>query len=314
MSSSTVPQDVVKSICDARIIERGQNHQTLRAGEDHLGILSRFMGAVQEYGGMTDVDFEEVLEMDLRWNREETLRRTLEMLVRVISIEMPNDERIKEALRVAREYEPELKRDLISVEGKKKAVEKRAKNKPRYYGLAVEIDLKTVLHDLFHSTTQERTMVDTTMFDLLNSSNRIEASPHITLVHDLERQSTDIALQALATGLWERCSTILSQDEVDDSYAVELTLGPTLAYDNRVMSLQVSAISSNATREEDRIELRKDGAHVTVGTISAEVRPVEGKWLMEKALAGEKETALGGEIRMVEIGVIKCRGRLAGMR
>jgi tRNA ligase len=311
ISSAATPQDVVHSICASRIVRRGANHQTLRAGEDHEGILARFIGAVEGFGGIEDVEFDHVLEMDIKWSQEESLKKVLELLVRVVEgLEMPEEEKIQEAMRVAAGYKPVFKKAGITVEAKQKHDKKLAAKAPRYYGLAVEIDLKKVIGDIFDSNG-----ADPTLFKLLVDSDRVELAPHITLVHEKERESLDPALKLIVDDLWIRYSTLIESSvapadaAVDETpLVVELILGPTITYDSRVMSLQVSSIISSSG-----IELRDSGAHITIGTIAQEVRPIEGKWLMEKALKGETETE-GGLIRTIKIEPITCKGRLAGMR
>lgn len=298
-------------ICSSRIVTRGQNHQSLRAGEEHEKAIWQFFGQYEKYDpamNSEDSKFHESLAIDLRWGKEETLRKTVEFLSGVLGFEMPSEERIEEALKFASEYKTNIERPVsVAQQNKKQAI--------RYYGISVEQDLNVLLAPFFSDPE-----IDSTLFNHLLTTQRLELHPHITLVHEAELTSTDLELSEQAKELWGIYEKRIADASLEgvESLQVQIELGPTVIWDDRVMTIQVSIVGDQGTRSNvGHIQLgatREGTGHVTVGTFAMEVRPLEGKLLLEKWSKGEKEIIEGGKIRSLVIGRSACQGKLGGLR
>jgi tRNA ligase len=186
----------------------------------------------------------------------------------------------------------------------------------RYYGIAVEADLPNLLEGYFSEHPEHRSL-----YDQLKASKRIETRPHVTLVHEKERnaETTDEASSSSGTEfarmLWDKCET-LTQRWGTAAVDVKLTLGPLLCWDSRVMSIQVSHVEYSGAglkREDMPNDDRKGSYHITIGTLSSEIRPVEGKLLLESATQGEIESAEGGVIVTAQVPCVEVTGRIRGL-
>lgn len=318
----------------------------------HEQAIWQFLGQYEEFdqalNGDGDGKFDAVIEVLPQWEKEEQLEKVLEELVKlggVAGLEdgMPSEERRKEAIAWAEKWEPEKKKVVT-----KEAVDKKkSKLKVRYYGVSVEVGLKKLVEEALEANPELRDEEDST-FQALVLSDRVEKSPHVTLVHENEVKppapapSTDDALAStppaqpyaestslveLKQSLWTRYSSLIQRAETEarsDLLEVRITLGPRIVWDNRAMAIEVSAMEAahpTSSSEANQIELPTQGsdrqkhAHVTVGTRANEIRPVEGKFLLEAVGGGEKTTKEGGEIRVVEMKELKVvKGYLAGLR
>lgn len=338
-STPSLPKDSLHAICSHRIVTRGQNHQNLRQGSEDL-VLRLFFGQQEAFDevllGGVDAGFGEVWTVDFRWTREEVLEECCKFLFNKGIIErLPSEEKRTQALEVVDRY-----RTAEIIKGapdSKKAPTVAIVHPPRYYGISVKVDLKDVLGSYFAEEGAPGRDIWETLGTVskLTGVSRIEREPHITLVHEkeveLEGKNSTGPVDAggedkkdTATTLWALYKTLflatpspappfpadftpIEQLSSIDPTLVQLTLGPLLAFNDRVMSVQVSAIDSPSVPVH-LVDNRP--AHITIGTLDSLIRPIEGKMLMEKALQGEALVA-GGTVLIQEI---RCWGRIAGLR
>lgn len=270
--------------------------------------------------------------MRAEWSQEEALQRAVAELVKIdgllpsgTDVPLPS-EKVDEAIQHARSWKTTIKKEL-PVEAKPR-VKSQA---PRYYGLSVSVDLEKLA--LEHLPQRDKDN-KTSLFNTLLKADRLERHPHVTLVHNAELASTDEAFKAAKQALWDRYSALVDAATAPESLTtaedvkraseaaakleVELTLGPRLVWDSRAMSLEVSALSCKVPGKEGEAPIIElvDGrsAHITIGTRASDIRPVEGKWLMEAALKGEKETKEGGTIHSVTLpDGLRVPAKLAGL-
>jgi tRNA ligase len=336
IDSDTLPRDKFHALCSSRIVDRGDNHQSLRAGEGHEQAVWQFLGQYNAFdlsGNAADSKFDEVIEMRAEWTQEEALQRALGELAKIdgvlpSGVELPlSKEKVKEAIDHARDWKTTVKKEAAA-ETKPRAAKSQA---PRYYGLSVSVDLEKLV--LEHLPQQDKDN-KSSLWNTLTKSSRIERHPHVTLVHNAELASTDEAFKAKKQALWDRYSSLVDAatflsdqttaedvkraSEATAKLEVELTLGPRLVWDSRAMSLEVSALRCKVPGKEGEPPLIElvDGrsAHITIGTKASDVRPVEGKWLMEAAQNGETESKEGGKIHSVTLPEgIQVPAKLAGL-
>lgn len=355
-----------------RILLRGSNHQSLVADtasasgcRTHEKILWRFLETYEPFGSaegkgegdkgrgdaMMDVvlnlgvglDVRGQLEKVLRcWAKEGMLPESEGALLEQVKGTTPA--MLAEAVEAAKAYK---------ATPLKKAAAKEASvpvAKPRYYGIAVEMDIAQFLAPLLAQTegqdeaSSARTRRARQLLDDLHSGRRVVQRPHITLVHNSntrqpeEGQPDDLASlpeseqrEVLAARRrWARYSSLCAASE---STGVDFDISfDRLCWEGqRVMTLSVSSVKPRASAAaklsyEEMMELqgKEWRAHVTVGTCSEEVRPYEANRVAREVdalvAAGEREGGKEDEkIEWIELPLSKegeapkVQGRLVGM-
>lgn len=321
---SKLPHNEIHRICLDRIVARGENHQSLRpvqTGEHEL-ILTRFFSQTDPFDpalNSCDSPFDDIIEMDISWDLETALEYAVESLVKIdaegggmkgVDGKRPSKQDIQQAMLKSKGYKPSIYKEM-NLDGldKSKTI--------RYYGIAVEVDLPTVLDRFFAQHSKD---TDRVTFDKLKEKNRIEKRPHVTLVHKTELTAKEGEAEnskeiAFAKMLWEKCETI-TQRWGSDTVTVKLTLGPLLCWDSRAMSIQVSRVEYGgiSVKTEDMpSDERKDSYHITVGTLNQEIRPIEGKWLLQAAMSGETKSKAGETISVAHMPTMEVSGRIRGL-
>lgn len=351
-----LPRDKLHALCAQRILERGQRHQTLRPAlkgdpdvdeqdlRAHEQAVWQFLGQYEKFDpalNAADGQFDVVVEMRPEWTRREALEHVIEALKDVVpGVEMPSEEKREEVIEWASKYEPEKKKVVSQAVQEKK----KTKLKPRYYGIKVEADLKSIVENARRQSGVEDGEDDT--WAALVAADRVEKNPHVTLVHENEvKEPPAVASTAGATAatghdelarlrskaLWDRYADMVKRAEQVGHQSLEVTvvLGRRIAWDGRAMAIEVSGIESVVPESSGSspiemptglVDGSKDGdeerhAHVTVGTRAEAIRPVEGKWLLSAVLKGETTTPEGGQIRTIEMKeTVRVSGSLAGLR
>ncbi|SCZ97600.1 BZ3500_MvSof-1268-A1-R1_Chr4-3g07285 [Microbotryum saponariae] len=333
IDSPTLQRDKLHALCSSRIVERGDRHQTLRAGLLHEAAIWQFLGQWEAFDPVLnpgDGAFDVVVQMKAEWGREEAIREVVKALKRVgvpgckeLAGEGEVDEgKLKKAVERGMTWEPKIKKAVDEVKVKKEKIAvrktKEANLPPRYFGVAFKVELEGLVEKAFEGREVE-------VWTELKRVKRVELNPHITLVHEKEVQLVEGGnpeMTAEKKKHWERFANHLKgKEEDDEALKVKVVLGPKIVWDSRVLSVQVSSIVPSSTEAKDGSVLDLDGclgkdpvAHLTVGTIRSDVRPVEGKWILDGWIEGEKQTKEGGDINFIEIEPVECEGTLAGLR
>ncbi|GAA5918842.1 hypothetical protein JCM5296_002731 [Sporobolomyces johnsonii] len=336
IDSPTLPRDKFHALCASRIVHRGQNHQSLRAGEGHEQVIWQFLGQHEAFDPAVnagDGRFDVVIEMKPEWERAEALERALDELAKIDGLIPPErlpvgKDKVHEALEFARTWAPKIKKAVTPAEEQQKKRKKAVE--ARYYGIAAAFDVHQLVEA--HLPARERDDPDS-LWSALVKASRVERHPHVTLVHNHELKSEDEGVRRAKQALWDKYAGLVEAAAAtapssgggatkdDDAAArkldVELVLGPRLVWDGRAMSIEVSALMTKVEVAEGDAPLIElvDGrsAHITVGTRSSDIRPVEGKFLMEAAQRGDRATKDGGEIHEVRIAEVRVPGKLAGL-
>lgn len=333
-NSDSLPRDKFHALCASRIVQRGDRHQSLRAGEqDDEQIIWQFLGQHERFDpevNAADGKFDHVVEMHAEWTQEEALQRCLEALAGIEDV-LPAEtslplapERVNQAIEYASTWTPSVRKESTAPPRPRT----KAAAPARYYGIAVETDLQTIAEK--HLPVEVRDDPES-LWSTLVKSSRVERHPHVTLVHRNELEHPDEAIRAEKQAHWDRYAQLVegaagaaartgggADEEATRALEVELTLGPRLAWDGRAMSIEVSALAPqvdpHTSGPTPSIIMAEDrAAHITIGTRASDIRPVEGRWLMEAVMEGKQATEAGGEIRVVEIEPVRVRGRLAGL-
>ena len=305
----SLPRDKLHALCTGRIEKRGQNHQSLRAGEGHEGAIWQFLGQWEKFDPATndeDGRFDDVVEMRPAWGRREALDHAVRELCRILGVEEPSEAKREEAVRVADAYKPKVRKEVALAKLEKLTA-------PRYYAIDVKADLNKILEDVLPAEA----MGEGSVWSYLQAEDRVEKHPHVTLVHELELKHDDLAFRAQKQQLWDRYASLVTRSTepvgIPNELEVEVSLGPRVVWDGRALAIEVSGLHPVVGEMEEWLVGGK-AAHITVG-VAEGVRPFEGKGILEAVLAGQEEGVLGGgRIGIATMEVVKCGGKLAGLR
>lgn len=240
--------------------------------------------------GDSDGHFDAVVNIDPSLPKLDMLCSITSDLCPLLSLEVPSEQNVLEALQKAEQYAPKVY---------KKQEEMTAK--VRYYGIALEIDLASFLDRLIDSSGPANDFLAE-----LKKNGRVEQRPHVTIVHEKEVSDKSLSEEQrkVYEDLWSSCESLAGQNK-----DVKLTLGPRLVWDGRCMSLEVSQLSEGEWGSAERMK----SFHVTVGTARKDINGVEGKWLMTWLQQGKKKSQAGQEMQVVEIGQHEVEGRVKGL-
>ena len=247
---------------------------------------------------LTESEVDATVDMDVEEGLEEAVRRAVDGVVRVVGMKRPGEEKIKEALDVVKGYKPTVKKP-------DEPAKKDKTGGARYYGLLPELDLEEVLEERLkgggaHAKAKE-------VFESLKKGGRVTKRPHVTVVHSksLPGEKT----------LWDDCAKLNGLEE-PPLFKGRLR---NLVWNDRVMALTVDDLDVDGERggaEAGKAFLLglqddlKERLHITVGTNSPGVPPVEAKDLVE----AWREGGDGGKsIHSVQLEGVAVRGRIKGL-
>lgn len=326
-SLKDLPHNELHRICSDRIVERGQNHQSLRPVEtgEHDIILMRFFSQIESFDPVFNTDsdayFNNIVEMKITWSFEDALKHVVRSLADIGVLPTGTaltPAEIETATERVGEYKPkiikEMKLDSIDTSAKGGGKFKGA----RYYAVAAEIDLTEILDDFLVEHRNSLSSADVAFFDKLRKAGRIEKKPHVTLVHEaeltLKEDKSNAAEVDRAMNLWGKCNKA-SRLSGDEAVTATLTLGPLLAWDGRAATVQVSQLTYSGTNVDPAAmpdDDQKHLYHITIGTLNDTIRPIEGRWLLDDAIKGCVKSRAGEIISKYAIKTSECVGRIKG--
>lgn len=326
------PLNTLHRMMSDRIMVRGSNHQSLVAdvnspagSRSHEAVLWRFLetletlnsaeGKGQGDQGRGDAAFDDVIELDVEMSQEEQLKKLCVEMRRVSPFDLPSstlDEgQLTSALEAAKNYKVKVKK--IGADNDFKSAHEKSRKcsggQPRYYGIAVEVDLAKLIPRLLDEAEgqaedgvkRQSLSRARAMFNQLQTNSRVISRPHITLVHSSntlkkpsrEQKSCPDPERQAAQERWDAyCSLLASGDAVE----FDIELGH-LVWDGRVMAFSIQNVSPSAASTKAlsaakfwALQGGRGGPnqgiwrpHVTVGTSSAEIRPFEANRVMREA-------------------------------
>lgn len=321
-------RDEIRRVLRERVLSRGDNHQTIQAlskgPAEVIGIMEGFLARFEPANRETSPDdgFETIIDLDpvasSRENLETVitqLRHTYPSLIEVPPTGEDMDAAIQATLQ---DYQPDIKHDLSFSSNKKNpkannnnSNQRQQTNPPpksnskppklEFFCIKLPTDqVRSALDRLFSSLTSGTAG----FYHQLQKTNRIQAAFHVTLIHrkssteqetvwnDLVNRHSQAVTAAATRGLtspWDPPS--LGNCRVQLERAV---------WDGRVLCIVVRLLDA----EQQGFRTVNEVAHMTVGTASAEIKPVESnallkRWLLE---GSGYDTGIGEAV--VEGGVV----------
>ncbi|KAJ8481051.1 hypothetical protein ONZ51_g6278 [Trametes cubensis] len=276
--SLDLPHSTIHRICGDRIVQRGDRHQSLIADpseKTHETVLWMFLNQAQE---LTDAEADVVVTMDIEENLEDALTRAVDACVKFLGVERPDQEKLFQALAVARQYEPAKKGNKAAKQKEKEAKkqgdgESKGKSKaPRYYGIAAEVDLESVVASALASADPSTVPPEARKFwDDLKAAGRVAKVPHVTIVHSR-------ALPA-EQALWDRCAALYARAQPP---LFSFRLGH-VVWNGRVMAATVHDLAVDlGDSGGDPGDVDRPALDLVVELPSASVPPVEGMELVQE--------------------------------
>ncbi|KAJ7183462.1 RNA ligase-domain-containing protein [Mycena filopes] len=295
----TKPPALVHRLCADRIQQRGTNHQTLLAPANdtkkmHEDVLWMFLLRGQPLAA-SEVD--EIVEMEVEESVEAAVRRAVAACVRVLGLEEPKEERVREAVDKVLGYK------VQPAPGAMAKLEKEKTLPPRYFGILPELSLETILAPALDK-------LQVPLWTKLRKDRRVAKRPHVTLVHHAQLADSD-SEQAL----WDRCLAL--HTSVARPPLFRFRLGH-VVWNERIMAVTVEQLEvaeegtggqAGAEFISQLPEAVSRRLHITVGTENQNVAPVEAGAMVE----GWREDGQKGGVKSVKLEGVVVTGRVKGL-
>lgn len=341
----------IKQVTRERVLDRGDNHQTIRAGsknhDEILGIMDGFLARFEGIDSSRDPDenFDHVIDLDVCASSRENLETVIHALHKAYPRLVPNipsAERLDQAIEASM-HDYKVQQDLSSGYSSQKKHKNTTGTVPQstpvapttlikspdllarkieYFSISVPTpEITKTLTSIFTNTN---TSPDTArLYNHLLNTRRIQPKFHVTLIHRAAKEDQK--------DIWTRYTTqyinTLTSNPINDPIQNPPTLGAArirlerLVWDARIMTFVVRILPPNSnsnnsnnhnkdkekTEQGESIPVTADGTeigypcanaipHITVGTVSPDVKPKESNDLLARWL----EVGSGGETGIFE--------------
>ncbi|RMZ92455.1 hypothetical protein DV736_g353, partial [Chaetothyriales sp. CBS 134916] len=310
--------DPIRKVTRERVLDRGDNHQTIRASSkgqsEIIGIMEGFLHRFQSCDPTSDPDdnFDQVISLDVTAssldNLDTVITRLYHVYPKLFDKEMPTQDDMQDAIDFAMNSQVTTKHDLFfgkPATQNRKAKEKTAQQqqhngrsteekppptlaqlakKLAYFSISVpKPEIDKVLADIFSSASPD----EARMYNHLKQSQRIQVQFHVTLIHRASISNHQ--------NIWEpyvdAFTQALSSANLADKAVLVPVLGTArvklerLVWDDRIMAFVVRILpaeSGGTWPSANPI------THITVGTSSPEVKPKESNDLLAFWEAGHQ--------------------------
>ncbi|KAF9496652.1 RNA ligase [Pleurotus eryngii] len=295
-SPNSLSWPAIHRLASNRIVSRGTNHQSLLADETpsrgHEGVVWKFMKEAED---LTEGEYDAVVDMDLQESLEESVERAANALCKELDLGPPSKELVREGVDKAKGYVPTKKAE----EGKEKK-----KKDVRYFAINPEIDLSSVIDKRLEGESANE------FWEELKAKERVAKRAHVTITHNRSLPAEQ--------GIWDACEKVDALG-IQDTPLFWVRFSD-LLWDGRVMALVVDdfgvhedgAEQAKSFRENLPDEIRTR-LHVTVGTLSDEVPPVEGMELVKAWRRGDAKSAGPGNGAIQRLSLVDGGGESHGL-
>lgn len=314
----------VRKVTRRRILDRGDNHQTIHAaskGQEEIvgimeGFLHRFEGCDTRH--TPDSNFDEVIDLDVTASSLENLATIITYLYnaypKLLGAQMPSQQDMSDAIDFAMNDTVTFKHDLSRNANHHQAKGPRVVHNVRDgNGSPASQDLtpdQLVKRLEYFSVTVSTTVINSTLSGLfskapadeakiynnLKQSRRLQAEFHLTLIHR--------ATAAERPEIWETYTKSYLQAMDTAGTKENKQLNPSLGgarlrlervvWDERVMAIVVRIMPQEQTLtggggEGDDWPCANSLPHITIGTVNPDVKPKESNDLLARWMDGNDE-------------------------
>lgn len=327
--------DRIRKATRDRVLNRGDNHQTIQSSkgsEEIIGIMEGFLHRFEPVNPSSSPDdaFDNIIDLDVgsssRDNLETVITRLYTEYPKLFSgQEMPTSEDMDSAIDYAmKEYTVDIKHEIKSrPNGQKNNNQQRniaansqangstqpkpKEKKVEYFAVQVPTPrITSILETLFHTATPDQRR----LYDNLKQKQRIQPDFHVTLIHRLEASGPHAEYWSHLLDLQAQASALPTTGSSEPPLGVCSVRLERLVFDNRVMAFVVRLIprpESAPWRSVNAV------AHITVGTSSPAIKPVESnallaRWLAEGAGGAAGAAGANGIFEVVVEGNVELEG------
>jgi tRNA ligase len=311
----------IRKVTRRRILDRGDNHQTIHASskgeEEIVGIMESFLHRFQgcDTSIKPDSDFDEVIDLDVTASSLENLETVITHLYNVypklLGDEMPSYQDMSDAIDFALNNTVTVKHDLSFNPKNRQAKGPRQTQGPRndnmspaaqdltpdqlvkrleYFSVSVSTTvINSTLSNLFAKASADEAKV----YNTLKHSRRLQQEFHVTLIHR--------ASSSQKPEIWEKYSNdylqAMTPAGTKENKQLNPSLGPArvrlerVVWDERVMGIVVRILPSEEYHPGSGNDWPCANAipHITIGTVSPDVKPKETNDLLARWMDGNEE-------------------------
>ncbi|EXJ85045.1 hypothetical protein A1O3_05720 [Capronia epimyces CBS 606.96] len=304
--------DEIRRVTRQRVLDRGDNHQTIRASSKSSseiteimdGFLYRFQGC--DTNGPPDSEFDEVINLDVcassLQNLETIVTRLYNAYPGLLPDEMPGEQDMQAAIDYALNAEVKTKHDLsfgkpaqagkkqnqtklpLSQAAEKVLTPEQLISKLEYFSVPVSVtNINSILSSLFKQASPE----ESRMYLTLKQAQRIQSEFHVTLIHRASAQQHPDLWQLYI----EEYRKAIAIVDLKDKNKLVPSLGSAriklerLVWDDRIMAFVIRiypAAGGPLWPSANPV------THITVGTARQDVKPVESNNLLARWEAGDQ--------------------------
>ncbi|KAG6009484.1 hypothetical protein E4U43_008711 [Claviceps pusilla] len=260
----------IRNITRARVLARGDNHQTIRAASDKdkfIGVMEGFIKRFESCTPYTIPDswFDVVIDLDAQNSTRQNLETTIYTLHQHFPhlIErVPDSEQYEAAMKAALDYRPTFQHSIPD----RSLGNKRVK-KLEY----VSVDVASnELNDILEKAFGECPPHISRFYMQLKETRRIQPKFHVTLIHRASSTERHDLWQKYVQ-IWESCGC---SDRELGRCDVMLER---VVFDDRIMALVVRLLDDTTTWE-----CANQVSHITVGTRDSSIKPKESNDLLNR--------------------------------
>lgn len=340
----------IKEVTRQRVLERGDNHQTIRAGskdnDEIIGIMDGFLSRFEGIDTTRDPDmnFDLVIDLDVCASSRENLETVIKALHKAypkLVPSIPPAEDLDNAI-ASSMHDYKVQQDLSAGYSNPKkqkntpsqsipSVPTTLINSPHLLARKIEyisISLPTqeinhTLSSIFGGANPEQSR----LYNTLLNSRRIQPKFHVTLIHRASKEEH--------RAIWQKYTNkyidSLTHTPIEDPIQSPPKLGlarvrlERLVWDEKLLAFVVRILPNNTEADyagsgpgsEDEYPCANPIPHVTVGTVSPDVKPKESNDLLARWVQvgpGEETGIFEKEVKGVKVvegtvGVVMMRGK-----
>ncbi|XWW95994.1 hypothetical protein V2A60_003964 [Cordyceps javanica] len=272
----------IRQVTRDRVIQRGDNHQTIHAATDQekfLGVMDGFIGRFEPCSPFVRPDdgFDAFIDLSpvagSRKNLEDVVTKLHEIFPNVVK-QVPTAEQLDKAIESAFNFKPDFRHEIPDRSSKQpaKQQQKKERTKPKeleYMSIVIPRDVvNSTLDKAFASCDKEISR----SYMQLKQTRRIQTAFHVTLLHRASAKESP--------ELWQRYVTLHDTAGGGTGKLGECdVVMERVVYDQRIMAIVVRIDDKSNTWDcANRV------AHITVGTRDSTVKPKESNDLLAKWL------------------------------
>ena len=311
----------IRKVTRRRILDRGDNHQTIHAsskGEEEIvgimeGFLHRFQGC--DTSIKPDSDFDEVIDLDVTASSLENLETVINHLYnfypKLLGDEMPSYQDMSDAIDFSLNNTVTVKHDLSfnpknrQAKGPRQTQGARNDNmspaaqdltpdqlvkRLEYFSVSVSTTvINSTLSNLFAKASADEAKV----YNILKHSRRLQQEFHVTLIHRASSSQKPEIWEKYSNGYLQAMMTAGTKENKQ----LNPSLGPArvrlerVVWDERVMGIVVRIMPSEEYHPGSGTDWPCANAipHITIGTVSPDVKPKETNDLLARWMEGNEE-------------------------